>query len=271
MRQILLPFGADTSNDVPIAAAGHLAARTNASITAMFYPRLPDPVIVDPMSGGVVSYDGLDDEIEAQKSAAEKNIVDRAAKCNPPVGSENLNVDMTSLSNWRQVGEICRVQDLTMVGRSRENPHWQTLFEMALFEGGRPVLVVPQKWEGDFGNTVGIAWNHSTETARVLALSMPIIRCAKKVYIIEIDGWVHAGPDGTALQRYLAGHEIEAEFKRGASAGNPGERVLEVAENANVDFLVKGAFTQSRLTQMIFGGATRAILDKAKIPVIFAH
>ena len=75
MRQILLPFGADTSNDVPIAAAGHLAARTNASITAMFYPRLPDPVIVDPMSGGVVSYDGLDDEIEAQKSAAEKNIV----------------------------------------------------------------------------------------------------------------------------------------------------------------------------------------------------
>ena len=99
MRQILLPFGADTSNDVPIASAGHLAARTNASITAMFYPRLPDPVIVDPMSGGVVSYDGLDDEIEAQKSAAEKNIVDRAAKCNPPVGSENLNVDMTSLSN----------------------------------------------------------------------------------------------------------------------------------------------------------------------------
>ena len=55
MRQILLPFGADTSNDVPIAAAGHLAARTNASITAMFYPRLPDPVIVDPMSGGGVS------------------------------------------------------------------------------------------------------------------------------------------------------------------------------------------------------------------------
>ena len=94
---------------------------------------------------------------------------------------------------------------------------------------------------------------------------------SKKVYIIEVDGWVHAGPDGTALQRYLAGHEIEAEFKRGASAGNPGERVLEVAENANVDFLVKGAFTQSRLTQMIFGGATRAILDKAKIPVIFAH
>jgi nucleotide-binding universal stress UspA family protein len=73
------------------------------------------------------------------------------------------------------------------------------------------------------------------------------------------------------LQKYLLGHGVEAEFKRGKSAGNPGERVLEVAENSGVDFLIKGAFTQSRLTQMIFGGATRAILDKAKIPVVFAH
>ena len=94
MRQILLPFGADTSNDVPIAAAGHLAARTNASITAMFYPRLPDPVIVDPMSGGVVSYDGLDDEIEAQKSAAQKNIVDSCLLYTSDAADEGLGDDL---------------------------------------------------------------------------------------------------------------------------------------------------------------------------------
>jgi nucleotide-binding universal stress UspA family protein len=175
------------------------------------------------------------------------------------------------LSNWRQVGEVGRVYDITIVGRSPENPHWQTLFEMALFEGGRPVMVVPQNYDRPFGDTVGIAWNHSTETARVLALSMPIIKSAKKVFIIEVDGWVHAGPDGVMLQKYLLGHGVESEFKRGEPAGNSGERVLEVAENAGVDFLIKGAFTQSRLTQMIFGGATRAILDEAKIPVVFAH
>lgn len=271
MQQILLPFGSDTANEVPVYAASSLANRFDATVTAMFYPRLPDPVIVDPMSGGVVSYDGLDDEIEAQKSDAGKKIVDRAEKCSPPLSGGKLNVEMSSLSNWRQVGEICRVYDMTIVGRSPENPHWQTLFEMALFEGGRPVLVAPQHWDRTFGDTVGIAWNHSTETARVLALSMPIIKSAKKVYIIEVDGWVHAGPDGVMLQKYLLGHGVEAEFKRGKSAGNPGERVLEVAENSGVDFLIKGAFTQSRLTQMIFGGATRAILDKAKIPVVFAH
>ena len=133
----------DSARDVPIEVASQLAHRHNGQITGIFYPRLPDPVIVDPMSGGVVSYDGLDEEIEAQKNSAGDLIRQRAAACNPRIGDKQLIVDMTSLSNWRQVGEICRVYDVSIIGRSNENPHWQTLFEMALFEGGRPVLVVP--------------------------------------------------------------------------------------------------------------------------------
>jgi nucleotide-binding universal stress UspA family protein len=40
---------------------------------------------------------------------------------------------------------------------------------------------------------------------------------------------------------------------------------------SGADLLVKGAYTQSRLRQMIFGGATRHIIMDAKIPVIMAH
>jgi nucleotide-binding universal stress UspA family protein len=35
--------------------------------------------------------------------------------------------------------------------------------------------------------------------------------------------------------------------------------------------LVKGAYTQSRLRQMIFGGATNHILTHANLPVLMAH
>ena len=35
--------------------------------------------------------------------------------------------------------------------------------------------------------------------------------------------------------------------------------------------LVKGAFTQSRLRQMIFGGTTSHILANAELPVLMAH
>jgi nucleotide-binding universal stress UspA family protein len=37
------------------------------------------------------------------------------------------------------------------------------------------------------------------------------------------------------------------------------------------DLLVKGAYTQSRLRQFIFGGATSHILFNTTIPVLMAH
>ena len=47
--------------------------------------------------------------------------------------------------------------------------------------------------------------------------------------------------------------------------------LLEEAAAANADLLLKGAYTHSRLRQMIFGGATSHILGAAEIPVIMAH
>ena len=46
--------------------------------------------------------------------------------------------------------------------------------------------------------------------------------------------------------------------------------VLAAAKAQGCDLLVKGAYTQSRLRQMIFGGATRHIIMESPIPVIMA-
>jgi nucleotide-binding universal stress UspA family protein len=50
-----------------------------------------------------------------------------------------------------------------------------------------------------------------------------------------------------------------------------GEAILDYAAKNNCDLLVKGAYTQSRLRQMMFGGATRHILAHATLPVLMAH
>ena len=47
--------------------------------------------------------------------------------------------------------------------------------------------------------------------------------------------------------------------------------ILAAAKAEGCDLLVKGAFTQSRLRQMIFGGATSNILAKTTLPVFMAH
>jgi nucleotide-binding universal stress UspA family protein len=47
--------------------------------------------------------------------------------------------------------------------------------------------------------------------------------------------------------------------------------LAEVAASLSCDLLVKGAYTQSRLRQMISGGATRHILANATLPILMAH
>ena len=270
MKRLLLPFGSETADKAPVNAAKAVAERFDGHVTAMFYPRLPDPVIVDPMSGGVVSYEGIDDEVEQQRRHARGQLDARLSSAG--FGGDRLTVTMNALTNWRQVGEESRVHDLTVLARTTASPHWQTLFEMALFEGGRPVMLSPEDWSGNCGDTIAIAWNRSTETARLIGQTLPLLRAAKKVYVLELEGWHIAGPDGAALVRYLVGHGVQAERNVGPTpASGNGAQVLADCKERGVDLLLKGAYTQSRLTQMIFGGATRQILEQTTVPVIFAH
>ncbi|WP_193170000.1 universal stress protein [Nisaea nitritireducens] len=270
MKQILLPFGADNADVTPVSAAARFASRFDGHVTALFYPRLPDPVIVDPMSGGVVSYEGIDEEVAAQREQAETQFLAMKHALPADLGGR-VSVELERLSNWRQVGEESRIFDLTVVARATRSPHWQTLFEMALFEGGRPVMLTPEAWDKPFGDTVVVAWNRSTETARLIGQSLPILCSAKAVHIVELEGWYASGPDGKALQSYLAGHGIKAEQHKSEAPNGPGAKMVEISRDLGADLMLKGAYTQSRLTQLIFGGATRQILDQADIPVIFAH
>jgi nucleotide-binding universal stress UspA family protein len=50
-----------------------------------------------------------------------------------------------------------------------------------------------------------------------------------------------------------------------------GEAILATAKSLGCDLLIKGAYTQSRLSQMIFGGATSHILAQATLPVLMAN
>ena len=50
-----------------------------------------------------------------------------------------------------------------------------------------------------------------------------------------------------------------------------GRIILTEARQLEGDMLIKGGYTQSRLRQMIFGGATSEILAHAELPVLMAH
>jgi nucleotide-binding universal stress UspA family protein len=172
------------------------------------------------------------------------------------------------------IGSHGRLFDLIVVGRpsrSRTSAPMSVL-EGALFETGRPILIAPPGAAPTIGNEVVIAWNGSTETARTIAFSMPFLRRAQRVVVLTVEGGAVLGPTGNEVAEKLARHGLACHAVNvPAGKRTVGEAILGEAAALGADLLVKGGYTQSRLRQMIFGGATSHILAEAQIPVIMAH
>ncbi|KAB0680228.1 universal stress protein [Aureimonas leprariae] len=172
------------------------------------------------------------------------------------------------------LGSYGRGFDLTVVGQPGSEPGASTIstLESALFESGGPILIAPPRPVAQFGETVAIAWNGSTETARTIAFAMPFLQRARRVLLLADDGALGHAPSGEAIRLRLVRNGVPADLKLLPEARiRSGEAILREAESAGCDLLVKGAYTQSRIRQMIFGGATQHILAKARMPVLMAH
>jgi nucleotide-binding universal stress UspA family protein len=172
------------------------------------------------------------------------------------------------------VGSYGRVFDVTVLGRPGDEPQSPRMvtLEAALFESGRPVLIAPPAPPRWLGDNIVIAWNCSTEQARATAFAMPLLHAASRVTVVTVEGGTVPGPTGAQLARFMQRNGIPAEpITISPDKRSTGEALLAKAEALGCDLLVKGAYTQSRLRQMIFGGTTRHILASAQLPVLMAN
>ena len=68
--------------------------------------------------------------------------------------------------------------------------------EAALFETGRPVMIAPPVPTRTFGEIVVIAGTGAPETARAVLGSMPLLKKARRIIVLELDDWGVPGPSG---------------------------------------------------------------------------
>jgi nucleotide-binding universal stress UspA family protein len=173
------------------------------------------------------------------------------------------------------VGSYGRVFDVIVLGRpgaGRGSRPAMATIEAGLFEAGRPILIAPPSPPQRMGDNILIAWNCSTEQAKATALAMPLLQRASRVVVLTVQGGTVPGPSGEQLAAYLQRNGVPSEPMTVPTQGrSTGETILAHAASLNCDLLIKGAYTQSRLRQMIFGGATRHILASTTLPVLMAH
>lgn len=145
-------------------------------------------------------------------------------------------------------------------------------FEAALFETGRPVLLVPHAAASIAFERVLIAWKSSAEASRAVAAALPILQSAREVAVFAATEREAAPTSADDLIGYLGWHGVAARGCRfDGGAPSVGHALLREADRMGARLLVMGGYSHSRLRQFILGGVTRHVVENATLPILIAH
>jgi nucleotide-binding universal stress UspA family protein len=274
IKDIVVNLSGGHSQDFAVDYAISVARAFDAQITGIAF--VFDAVIPDGVMGSVPI-----EMIEMQReenSKAAKTATERFAASAKAAGipAQTRVIDANLGGAATIFGAIARRFDLAVAGQARREggASEQLMIEAALFESGRPVIMVPyiQK-EGLKLDRVLACWDGSRTAARAIADAMPFLERAKAVELLMV------GEDreqdeiaGVDMIAHLARHGISARAER-TTRGDIGIEnvILSYAADSGADFMVMGGYGHSRLREFVLGGVTRGILGSMTLPALMSH
>jgi len=144
-------------------------------------------------------------------------------------------------------------------------------FETAVLKSGKSVLMFPRIMRKFSFNSIIIGWNNSTEASRAVTSSIELLKKAQRVHIVSSPEYVEDSHIMQNLIEYLAQHNIEASYEIVKTTRVPGQALLNAALDGNFDLIVAGAYGHKGLKELMFGGATRYLLEKSTLPIFMSH
>lgn len=141
---------------------------------------------------------------------------------------------------------------------------------------GTPILFIPKATRlSSVGRRIVIAWDSSRAAARALTDALPLIEQSERTTVLNVDNGTQA-LSAASLQRLterLARHGTRAEYLQIERAGGQsiGNQLQARAAALGADLMVAGAFGHARVTEKLFGGVTRDLLEKMQIPLLMSH
>jgi nucleotide-binding universal stress UspA family protein len=285
-KTILVPVSDAKTGAASLNAAFAVATSFASHVVALHVRTDPTnavPLVGEGMSGSMVEemMDIAERQAATRAEAAHALFEDirgrlgvALASAPPTSGPTAEWIDLTGREEeavaWRG-----RLSDLVVLSRPAGTEEVSAMMTLnaALMESGKPLLLTPPQPAGTVGRNIAIAWNGSAEAGRAVGWAMPMLAAADKVTVLSVseDDRTVGAPAGE-LAAYLAWHGIKAEATLlHASASHAGEELLAQATAAGADMLVMGAYTHSRLRQLILGGVTRHVLHHAAMACLMCH
>ena len=283
IRKVLLPLTGTAAGASAIATALMVARKWNAHILALHVRA--DSRDVAPLAGEGLSGAMIQDMMRAsekesgERSSAVRMMFDEAIGAldihmeQPTYRADHPSASFAEIVGREEdlVAQQARLADLTIV------PHPETgddvsssdALHAVLFDSGRPVLIAPHRTPASIGTRIAVAWNGTGEGAAAVQAALPWLQSAEAVRILSATEYQRKGPPARDLAAYLALHGVHAEMATFRPLDREvGAGMLAAAREFGADMMTMGAYSHSRLRQLILGGVTRHVLEHADLPVL---
>jgi nucleotide-binding universal stress UspA family protein len=280
-RTILMAASGGSASAGATELACRLAQQFKAHLEG-FHVRLdPYEIVAGAMGGESFGLALAGDWIDQIKGESAKLAHRTRLNFETVAASYGLTLAGAASMAWREetghapamVAARARFFDLAVLGRSEraiDRPHTDAV-EETLLQSGRPVLLAPAQVPETLGNVLAIGWNGSAQAVRALSASLPFLGPSAEVVIVTIGE--AQGFDVDSLRAYLAWHGVKSRHQPlGATGeGERGPALLSAARQAGAGLLALGGYGHRPWREILFGGATREVLDISLMPLLLAH
>ena len=284
IRKLLLPLTGTAAGEAALTTALTVARTWDAHLTALHVrvdSRDVAPLAGEGLSGAMIEEMRSATEPESTtRSDAVRALFDRFVAAHGVTVAEPFSrgatADFASVTGREEdlVAQLARLADLTVVPHPEagDDVSSSDALHAVLFDSGRPVLIAPQQAGQAIGTRVCVAWNGTAESAAAVHAAIPWMQRAEAVRVLSADEYQRRGPGAADLLGYLALHGIRPEVAQfRPMERDVGRGMLAAAREFGADLLAMGAYSHSRLRQLILGGVTRHVLENATLPVLMAR
>jgi len=288
VKSILAVIGDPKSGRACLHTALRVGRQLDCQVDALHVladPTAALPLVGEAMSGAMVDeMMGVAEREAGQRAKLTREMFDGVTAGLPhpssPGAADGFGVSWLEESGVEeQVVALrgCRA-DLIVLDRPTQDNETAALMALnaALMQSGRAVIAAPPLLSEDAEipgpiERVAVFWNGSTEATRAVQAALPLLATAKEVTVLRVEEeeW-YAGTED--LDIHLTRHGVKTAISKVLPREiRTGRSLLFAAQDTRADMMVMGAYTRSKLRQLMLGSVTGYVMEQAILPVLMCH
>ncbi len=272
IRNIAVHLTGSPEDEVRLSYAVALAERFDASITGLQINVMPGILSITDPTGSAFLRE-LIATSKKQGDLVSERLMEELARQRPLTDLRRLDVFAEDVG-LTLAAEV-RLSDLFVGTRPYGDPaKAEAIEEAVLLRSGRPCIFLPPRVHVQPKlDSILIGWKNTREAAKAVSDALPLLQAAVRVDVINVseEPSPPASAPGVDIGRYLSRHGVNVEIRTAASDPDAASALLREAKASAADLIVIGGYGHSRLREWVLGGATRALLSDAPVPVFISH